>query len=626
MLGVYDRLLSSIPGTRKLEARQALQWMAVSERPLYLEEVAEVATLELPGSRDPVVRLPTSFEIAKICAGLVSLVPALEHEPYRKKMTFIDHTLKEYLLSGNIKSPEAAVFAFSELEAQKLISYVSLDYLLSAMRDAPLSVVERANFPLLKYVLDNWYKHMDAVQRFVPVPEPTLERAVKLFDAIYARREDGELERPMSKGPEGPEALYLDDSNFPPPLYYASRLGLVDVVQKLLLRGDQHQDSGGFFGTPLQAAAYGGHWPVMKELVNKGADVNAVSGFYGTALQAASYSGKHHASGVLLDRGADVNSPSGHYGTPLQAAAYGGHAELILTLTLYGAKVNTNNGFYCSPLIAAVQGGHEDVVVMLIKSGARINADGNTDYPNALYGASAKGYRTIVANLLKYGADPNKDGEFGRSALEAAIQGGHSDVVQLLLQKTDTLNRDLGGSALHMAAQGDHRDLVQQLLDRRVINANYQDTDGLSPLMIAVFHGHEAIVQLLLKKGVDTGLTDKDGLTALMMAVIGGHQGLVVLLLDYGADVAARNNHGKTPLMLAVEEGHEAIAFLVLQHGATIEAPDQSGRTPIDVAVSKGYQIIEKLLGFGESGTAIADRERFWRTVSRAQMHLDEQS
>ena len=145
---------------------------------------------------------------------------------------------------------------------------------------------------------------MQAVQEFVAVPEPTLDRAVKLLDVQYAQRENCEHDRPRSKGPEGPEALYLEGSNFPPPLYYASLLGLVDVVLKLLSREDQHQDGGGFFGTPLQAAAYGGHWPVIKELLNKGVDVNAISGFYGTALQAASYSGQHNVSGLLLDSSA----------------------------------------------------------------------------------------------------------------------------------------------------------------------------------------------------------------------------------------------------------------------------------------------------------------------------------
>ena len=136
MPGVYDRLLSSIPGARKFEARQSLQWMAVSERPLYLEEVAEASMLELRGSSHPIVRFSTAFEIARICAGLVTLIPALGHEPYRKKVTFVHHTLKEYLLSSDIGSPAAAFFAISELEAQKLISYASLGYLLSAIEDS----------------------------------------------------------------------------------------------------------------------------------------------------------------------------------------------------------------------------------------------------------------------------------------------------------------------------------------------------------------------------------------------------------------------------------------------------------------------------------------------------------
>lgn len=587
--------------------------------------------LELPASKYPVVPLPTSFEIAKICAGLVSLVPNLEYEPIRKQVTFIHHTLKDYLMSDNIGSPEAGFFAISKLEAQKLISHISLGYLLSAIEDAPLSITKRANLPLLEYVLGNWYKHMEAVQKFVPVPEPTLDRAVKLLDARHAPREHSDYDRLGLKAPEGPEALYLNSPNFPPPLYYASLLGLVDVVQKLLLRGDQHHDSGDYFGTPLQAAAYGGHWPVIKELVGKGVDVNAISGFYGSALQAASYSGQYYAAGQLLASGADVNCLSGHYGTPLQAAAYGGHEKLILLLYLSGGKDNIQGGVYGCALVAAVQGGHEEVMMLLLKNATNVNAEGNNDIPNALYGASAKGHRSMVAKLLNYGADPDKCDELGRSALEAAIQGGYPDVVQLLLDNRATLNRasstglSLGIAALQMAAQGGHRDLVQRLLRWRAVNVNYQDKDGLSPFLMAVVRGYEAIVHLLLVKGVDTTLTDKDGLTALMMAVKGGYQSLVVLLLKYEADVTARNKDGQTPLMLAVEEGHEAIAFLLLQRGATTDAPDRSGRRPLDVAVSKGHQTIEKLLNFGLSATAIADRDHFWRSFSRIQTLPDEQ-
>ena len=248
------------------------------------------------------------------------------------------------------------------------------------------------------------------------------------------------------------------------------------MAQKLLLSGDQHQDSVGFFGTPLQAAAFEGNWLVINELIDEGADVNAVSGFYGTALQAACYNGHRNMSCRLLERGANVNSSSGHYGTPLQAAAYGGHTKLVFLLAgLFGSEINTNDGFYGSPLIAAVEGGHEEVMELLRRGGARLNADGNTNYPYALYRPSAMGDRKMVALLLQRGADPNKNVESGRSALEAAIQGGHSDVVQLFLQNGAKFNRvsstglDLGGSAPQMAARGGHKDLLDLLLRRRYI-------------------------------------------------------------------------------------------------------------------------------------------------------------
>ena len=43
------------------------------------------------------------------------------------------------------------------------------------------------------------------------------------------------------------------------------------------------------------------------------------------------------------------------------------------------------------------------------------------------------------------------------------------------------------------------------------------------------------------------------------------------------------------------------------------------------MATSQGYQVIEKLLGFGVSGTAIADSDRFWKKFSRIQTLPDEQ-
>ena len=125
--------------------------------------------------------------------------------------------------------------------------------------------------------------------------------------------------------------------------------------------------------------------------------------------------------------------------------------------------------------------------------------------------------------------------------------------------------------------------------------------------------------RLLLKHNKETQIAYIYGQAekSLVMAVCGGNQGLVALLLEFGARPGRSNEHDQIPLMTAIDMRHEAITFLLLQHGAGIDTTDGSGNKPIDVAISKGYRTIEKLLSFGEGKQAVADRDCWWKTVSR---------
>jgi ankyrin repeat protein len=49
----------------------------------------------------------------------------------------------------------------------------------------------------------------------------------------------------------------------------------------------------------------------VQQLLEKGADVNAQGGWYGSALLAALFGGHHKVVQQLLEKGADVNAQGG---------------------------------------------------------------------------------------------------------------------------------------------------------------------------------------------------------------------------------------------------------------------------------------------------------------------------
>ncbi|KAJ1486173.1 ankyrin repeat-containing domain protein, partial [Baffinella frigidus] len=81
--------------------------------------------------------------------------------------------------------------------------------------------------------------------------------------------------------------------------------------------------------------------------------------------------------------------------------------------------------------------------------------------------------------LLKDDVDVEKKGPCGTSPLHGAAEGGHAEIVLLLLQKG--------------------------------ANMTSITEDGETPLLLAARWGHNTTVQLLLDKGADVNVTKHDG-------------------------------------------------------------------------------------------------------------------
>jgi ankyrin repeat protein len=160
---------------------------------------------------------------------------------------------------------------------------------------------------------------------------------------------------------------------------------------------------------------------------------------------------------------------------------------------------------------------------------------------------------------------------------------------------------------------------VRAALAGNFLLASQRLPDGESPLMAALYRGHQEIVGALIDHGAEidvfaaaaTGRVDDlrrtvngatinsfayDGWTPLHLASFFGHVDAVRALLESGADVRAvsRNSLGNTPLHAAAAGRHDEVARLLLTHGADAHAVDGGGYTPLQIATENGLAEVFK--------------------------------
>ena len=220
-------------------------------------------------------------------------------------------------------------------------------------------------------------------------------------------------------------------------------------------------------------------------------------------------------------------------------------------------------------LVKAARAGDADRVKALLHADPRLLAARDPMGNTALIAAVNSGHQALADLLFDAGVEPGLH--------ESAAIGDVGRVTTALAQHPDQLDAysPEGFTPLALAAHFGHTDVMQMLIDRGAdLNRVATHRLAVTPLHAALFGRQAAAALLLIEHGADVttarggaGLK-RAGWTALHYAAGLGFGTLVLPLLERHADLSRRDEEGKTPLDVASDANHLDIADILRSRGA----------------------------------------------------------
>lgn len=320
--GTYERVLKEIKKANQKHTHRLLQCLAMAVRPLRVDELAEVLTMDFNVEGTPKLNPDWRWvdpERAVKSAG--SSLVAVVNNGDSQVAQFSHFSVKEFLMSSRLaeSSGDISHYRVSLEPAHTIFAQACLGVLLQLDDHDDHDSI--GSFPLAQYAAKYWVKHA----RFENVSPQIADEIDCLFDGdkphfatwLWIYNEDHQYTYGMQSSQH--KAV---------PLYHAAMLGLRDLVERLLAKRPEDLEAEvGFKVTPLHASAAAGHTDVFLLLIEHLPDVDIRGRWDQTPLHIASWNGRLEIRQWLLSYGADANARNNSRETPLYLAVWKGELE-----------------------------------------------------------------------------------------------------------------------------------------------------------------------------------------------------------------------------------------------------------------------------------------------------------
>lgn len=231
--------------------------------------------------------------------------------------------------------------------------------------------------------------------------------------------------------------------------------------------------------------------------------------------------------------------------------------------------------------------------------------------------------RTLLRNKINV----NKINSTAQPPLECAIECKDSYAMKILIKYGGDINTiDKDGNNLLMKC-GNNNDKIVKMLISRKVNLNHHNRHNDTPLTYLIKHKYDhsliesiinkcnvrncgvlslikdsendiKLLELLLKKGININTIDSNGNTPLMLALKKGYNNKAKFLIDHKSKINARNKKGQFPLLMT--EDPDMIMSLV-ESMACIDYRDRRGNCLLQRSIEIDIGLTNRLLDFGVS-------------------------
>lgn len=553
----YARILCNIDEEHQEDALHILQWLAFSERPLQLKEIAEVVAIDVNNHPQfhPRRRLPDPEDVVTICSSLITVtqnsstdVPSRSLYPHRH-VALAHSSVKEYLVSDLIRQGQDFKYSLNEMDCHVSLTKDCLAYLLHFDEVGSLRSDVFAEYPLVQYAA----MYLSAHARVAENKDQTICQGLFLTkgEAFINWIILHDLQRAFRSDIPG---LSRHTAS---PLFYASVAGLFESVKMLIEEGAAFHFQDGDYGDALIAASSQGYVEIVKLLHEKIGHLDTMDSSYRNASRLALSRGHTEIVHILLEKGFDVNEPADYV------------------------------------FLAAIKNHDEEKAQSLIGNRADIARKDHAQL-NSLNFASHEGLQEGVEFIFQ--KHVMVEGQNYTQALVEASREGHLPIVQILLEKGAVISAEVMGAAL----SGKQTEVLLTLLDHggNIGELNVRDAQGRSLCHHAATQGSIAKLKLLVMLGVDLTATDKQGRNCLHHAASNSHYRprAVTWLLEQGFDPNTPDRDGWTPLHWVAKcryrrLGSQRTIDILENAGAKFSHESIMGWTPNDVALFHNHKI-----------------------------------